>query len=180
VSVDGHCYVLPSRSWCWRRRTRSSSRDVFLPENQLDAFSCGSGGYPEADEERAILAREPGDSVLERSSRWRAEQITACSSRCGRCRSTRAGELPDGDRAGNAEPPGPAGGGVAAAALALQRVAKASRCWPTAATACRRRQELRQGGVQPPDHLQEVRPRAHPAELRHIMEQILDQVPVPG
>jgi len=184
VSVDGRGYPLPKPFMVLATQNPFEFEGTyFLPENQLDRFVMRINvGYPGPDEERQILVREPGEEVLDKIKPVaEPKQILALQEQVRQISIDEriTDYLMDIVQATRNHPDLLVGASPRAA-LALQRVAKASSllsnrdyCLPD---------DVKSFALSVFSHRIISKKFAHEPTRQscdHIMQQILDQVPVP-
>jgi MoxR-like ATPase len=185
VTVDGKTYLLPKPFMVLATQNPFEFEGTyFLPENQLDRFlMIITVGYPEHDAEKHILAKEPSESVLGGLKPVATpEQIMALQQQ------VRIVEISDELIEylmeivhATRNHPDLLVGASPRAALALQRVAKASAllsnrnyCIPD---------DIKSFAISVFSHRLISKKFAHEPTRQscdHIMKQILDEIPVPG
>jgi MoxR-like ATPase len=185
VTVDGRSYPLPKPFMVLATQNPFEFEGTyFLPENQLDRFVMRIRvGYPDPEEERRVLTNEPGESILDKLKPiMNPEQIVALQEQVR--------EVEIDERIvdylmeiihATRNHPDLLVGASPRAALALQRVAKASAvlsnrdyCLPD---------DVKSFAISVLSHRIISKKFAHEPTRQssdHIMEQILNQVPVPG
>ena len=185
VSVDGKTYPLPEPFMLLATQNPFEFEGTyFLPENQLDRFVMRIGvGYPDRKNEMQILAKEPGESILDGlKPAATPEQMVALQQQVRQIEvDDRIAEYLMGIVQATREHPDLLVGASPRAALALQRVVKASAllsdrnyCIPD---------DIKSFAIPVLSHRIISKKFAHEptrASCDHIMEQILRKVPVPG
>jgi len=185
VTADGKTYRLPEPFMVLATQNPFEFEGTyFLPENQLDRFLMRIRvGYPDPDDEKRILAQEPSESVLNTlKPAVTSEQIIALQQQVRQVEidDRLTDYLMDIVNATRNHPDLLVGASPRAA-LALQRVAKASAilsnrnyCLPD---------DIKSFAISVFSHRIISKKFAHEPSRQscdHIMEQILNQLPVPG
>ena len=185
VTVDGHSYPLPGPFMVLATQNPFEFEGTyFLPENQLDRFIMRIHvGYPDAEDERRILDKEPAESILsDLKPIMKPEQVVALQQQVRRVKidDRIVDYLMDIVRETRMHPDLLVGVSPRAT-LALQRVAKASAvlsnrdyCLPD---------DIKNYAIAVFSHRIISKKFAHEPTRQscdNVMEQILDRVPVPG
>jgi len=185
VSVDGKAYPLPKPFMVLATQNPFEFEGTyFLPENQLDRFLMRIRvGYPDREQEKKILADEPSETVLgQLKPAVKPEQILALQQQVRRVEiDARLVEYMMDIIDATRNHPDLLVGASPRAALALQRVAKASAvlsnrdyCLPD---------DIKNFALPVLSHRIISKKFSHEPTRQscdHIMQQILDSVPVPG
>lgn len=185
VTVDGKTFPLPKPFMVMATQNPFEFEGTyFLPENQLDRFLMRIRiGYPEPDQEKLILAKEPSESILSNlKPAAKVEQILSLQQQVRNVKmDARLTEYLMEIIQATRNHPDLLVGASPRAALALQRVAKASAvlsnrdyCLPD---------DVKSFAMSVLSHRIISKKFSHEPTRQscdHIMQQILDSVPVPG